>query len=203
MIKRSSKHAVEQILEKNNWSVLDIGCGYAPSKYANVICDTQNLENHYKDKKFVQLKDKRLPFEDKKFDFVIASHVLEHVEDPEFFLNEIQRVSSFGGYIEVPTKLEDNLVFENKNDHVWHMDFDDVDNELIISKRTQIIEPILTVSSIKKLNENFRKSLVIELFWDDKIDYKIESYSVTKNNKVSVLNLLRKYISKRIRIFFN
>ena len=83
------------------------------------------------------------------------------------------------------------------------MDFDDVDNELIISKRTQIIEPILTVSSIKKLNENFRKSLVIELFWDDKIDYKIESYSVTKNNKVSVLNLLRKYISKRIRIFFN
>ena len=53
------------------------------------------------------------------------------------------------------------------------MDFDDVDNELIISKRTQIIEPILTVSSIKKLNENFRKSLVIELFWDDKIDYKI------------------------------
>ena len=110
MIKRSSKHVVEQILEKNNWSVLDIGCGYTPSKYANVICDTQNLEGHYKDKKFVQLKDKRLPFEDKEFDFVIASHVLEHVEDPEFFLNEIQRVSSFGGYIEVPTKLEPEKV---------------------------------------------------------------------------------------------
>ena len=203
MIKRTSLIHINSILKQNqNWNVLDIGCGYSPHPAANTICDVQDLKKNYLDKKFVQLKEKKFPFKDKEFDFVIASHVIEHVEDVDFFIKELQRVAK-KGYIEVPTKLEDNLVFENKNDHVWHMDFDDVDNELIISKRTQIIEPILTVSSIKKLNENFRKSLVIELFWDDKIDYKIESYSVTKNNKVSVLNLLRKYISKRIRIFFN
>ena len=203
MIKRTSLFYINSILKQNqNWNILDIGCGYSPHPAASTICDVQDLKKNYLGKKFVQLKEKKFPFKDKEFDFVIASHVIEHVEDVDFFIKELQRVAK-KGYIEVPTKLEDNLVFENKNDHVWHMDFDDVDNELIISKRTQIIEPILTVSSIKKLNENFRKSLVIELFWEDKIDYKIESYSVTKNNKVSVLNLLRKYISKRIRIFFN
>ena len=202
MIKRSSKHAVEQILEKNNWSVLDIGCGYAPSKYANVICDTQNLENHYKDKKFVQLKDKRLPFEDKKFDFVIASHVLEHVEDPEFFLNEIQRVSSFGGYIEVPTKLEDNLVFENKNDHLWHIDFDDDENKLLISKKINYLEPVLTVSTIKKLNKYFRKSLVIELYWEKAINYSIDKNYIDKFEKFSNFTLFKKFISKKIRSLF-
>ena len=202
MIKRSSKHAVEQILEKNNWSVLDIGCGYTPSKYANVICDTQNLENHYKDKKFVQLKDKRLPFEDKKFDFVIASHVLEHVEDPEFFLNEIQRVSSFGGYIEVPTKLEDNLVFENKNDHLWHIDFDDDENKLLISKKINYLEPVLTVSTIKKLNKYFRKSLVIELYWEKAINFSIDKNYNGKFEKFSRLTLFKKFISKKIRSIF-
>ena len=53
MIKRLSKIKVEQLLEKNNWSVLDIGCGYSANKYANVICDTQDLKSFYKDKKFV------------------------------------------------------------------------------------------------------------------------------------------------------
>ena len=82
------------------------------------------------------------------------------------------------------------------------MDFDDVDNKLIITKRIQIIEPILTVSSIKKFNENFRKSLVIELLWEDKINYRVESHDVTNDNKISILNLVRKYISKKIRTIF-
>jgi hypothetical protein len=70
LIKRFSKIKVEQLLEKNNWSVLDIGCGYSANKYANVICDTQDLKSFYKDKKFVQLSDKILPFKDNEFDFV-------------------------------------------------------------------------------------------------------------------------------------
>ena len=202
MIKRTSLIYINSILNQNqNWNVLDIGCGYSPHPAANTICDVQDLKKNYLDKKFVQLKEKKFPFKDKEFDFVIASHVIEHVEDIDFFIKELQRVAK-KGYIEVPTKLEDNLVFENKNDHVWHMDFDDVDNKLIITKRIQIIEPILTVSSIKKFNENFRKSLVIELLWEDKINYRVESHDVTNDNKISILNLVRKYISKKIRTIF-
>ena len=61
-----------------------------------------------------------MPFKDNEFDYIIASHVVEHVEDISYFLNELSRVGK-RGYIEVPTRLEDNLVFENKKDHIWHL----------------------------------------------------------------------------------
>tara|TARA_B100000003_G_scaffold202214_1_gene211195 strand:- start:19 stop:627 length:609 start_codon:yes stop_codon:yes gene_type:complete len=199
LIKRSSKNSIEHLLEKNNWHVLDIGCGYTANKYANVVCDTQDLKDIYKDKVFIQLREKKLPFKDNEFDFVIASHVLEHVEDPAYFLNEIQRVSSKGGYIEVPTKLEDNLVFENKNDHIWHIDFDDDENKILISKKKNYFEPILTVSTIKKLQKYFRKSLVIELYWEKDISYSIIEKDTDNLEKISRLELLRKFISKKIR----
>ncbi len=202
MIKRSSKKKIDQILEKNNWLVLDVGCGYTANKYANVVCDTQDLKNFYKDKKFIQLTEKKFPFKDKEFDFVIASHVLEHVQDPKYFINEIERVSSKGGYIEVPTKLEDNLVFENKKDHLWHIDYDDDENKILISKKKNYFEPILTVSTIKKLQKYFRKSLVIELYWENEINYSFIDNKNDSIEKISRLSLLRKFISKKIRSFF-
>ena len=201
MIKRTSKQYIENFLSsKPDWNILDIGCGYSANKYANIICDVEDLSTVYKDKKFIKLIDKKLPFKDKEFDFVIASHVMEHVEDVDFFISELQRIAN-KGYIEVPTKLEDNLVFENKNDHIWQIDFDDVKNKLIINKRIQYIEPILTVSSIKKLNELFRKSLVLELQWENSIDYILEKVDINNIKKISIFTLFRKYISKKIRTF--
>ena len=184
LIKRTSKTFIENTLSSNpSWNILDIGCGFGASKYANVICDVQDLSKYYPKKTFLRLIEKKLPFKDKEFDFVIASHVMEHVEDVEFFIKELQRVSK-KGYIELPTMLEDNLVFENKKDHLWHMDFDDVEFQLFISKKIQYFEPILTVSSIKKLNEVFRKSLVLELLWEDNIDYKVNKFIEKKFDKI-------------------
>ena len=202
LIKRTSKTFIEKTLSLNSsWNILDIGCGYGANKYANVICDVQDLSKYYPKKTFLRLIEKKLPFKDKEFDFVIASHVMEHVEDVEFFIKELQRVSK-KGYIELPTMLEDNLVFENKKDHLWHMDFDDVEFQLLISKKIQYFEPILTVSSIKKLNEVFRKSLVLELLWEDNIDYKVNKFIEKKFDKISILNLLKKFFSKRLRMIF-
>ena len=202
MIKRTSKKYIDDLLQKNTtWNILDIGCGYNANKFAKVICDVQDLSNHYQDKKFIKLTEKKLPFKDKEFDFVVASHVMEHVEDVDFFIKELERVSK-KGYIELPSMLEDNLVFENKKDHLWHMDFDDVENKLLISKKVQYFEPVLTVSTIKRLNEVFRTSLVLELFWEDIIDYKINRDKKNNFKKISVLNLLKKYFSKRLRMLF-
>ena len=202
MIKRSSKKFIEETLSSNpNWHILDIGCGYNANKFASVICDVQDLSNYYPNKKFTKLTEKKLPFKNNEFDFVIASHVMEHVEDVEFFIEELRRVSK-KGYIELPTMLEDNLVFENKKDHIWHMDFDDVENKLLISKKIQYFEPVLTVSSAKKLNEIFRKSLLLELLWENSIDYKINKSMDVVFKKISILNLLKKYFSKRIRMIF-
>ena len=83
------------------------------------------------------------------------------------------------------------------------MDFDDVNNKLIITKKIQIFEPILTVSSIQKLHKDFRKSLVLELMWQDKIDYQILTDDKKPINKISIFQLFRKYISKRIRMLFS
>ena len=47
---------------------------------------------------------------------------------------ELERIAS-KGYIELPSRLGDNLVFENKNDHIWWFTYDDVTNQIIASKR--------------------------------------------------------------------
>ena len=202
MIKRTTKKNIQSILKNNKqWNILDIGCGYSANEYATTICDVQDLSNFYKEKNFIKLENNILPFKDNQFDFVIASHVMEHVKDLKFFINELERVSK-KGYIELPTKLEDNLVFENKKEHIWHMDFDDVNLKLLISKKIQFLEPILTVSSIQKLRENFRNSFVLELYWENSIDHEfVETDSNLRNFKL--LTLLRKFISKKIRSVFN
>ena len=199
MIRRSSKKFIDKLLENNkSWNILDIGCGYNAHKNANIVCDIQDLSHYYEDKKFYKLISNILPFKDKEFDFVIASHVIEHVKDVNIFLKELQRVSS-KGYIELPTILEDNLVFENKNDHLWHMEFDDDDKKLIISKKIQFLDPILTVSSAKKFSKYFRQSLVLELLWENSIEFDIVEKNFNENEKISRLSLIRKYFSKLLR----
>ena len=200
MIKRTSKTHIEKTLSKNpEWKILDIGCGFNANKYATIISDIMDLSDHYKDKSFIKITEKKLPFKDKEFDFVIASHVAEHVEDISYFLNELARVGK-RGYIEVPTRLEDNLVFENKKAHIWHLVFDDVNNQINISKKQQYLEPVLSVGTIKKLNEYFRESLVIELSWEDSIKFNLDEDNFKTPFKISTLNLIKKYFSKRIRL---
>ena len=106
MLRRTTINFVNNTLSKNtNWKILDIGCGYSANKYASVIADTQNLSNFYKGKNFIKIDGKQLPFGDKEFDFVIASHVIEHVEDFEFFIKELERIST-RGYIELPSSFQ-------------------------------------------------------------------------------------------------
>ena len=203
MLKRTSIAHVNSILEKNlNWKILDIGCGYRANKNASVIADIQDFSDFYKEKKFVKIEGKNLPFEDKEFDFVIASHVIEHIDNFEFFIKELERISS-KGYIELPSRLGDNLVFENKNDHIWWFCFDDTTNKLIVSKKNQLIDPFITVATAKLFEEIFRESLVIELAWEEKIEYKIDNQIRQENfKKISFFKLFRKYLSKKVRTTF-
>ena len=175
MIKRTTINFVNDTLSKNiNWKILDIGCGYRANKYASVIADVLDLSDFYKEKRFIKINEKKLPFKDKEFDFVLASHVIEHVEDFEFFAKELERIST-KGYIELPSRLGDNLVFENKNDHIWWFSYDDVNNQIIVSKRNQLIGPFITVSMNELFEKMFRESFVLEIAWEEKINYKIDN----------------------------
>lgn len=87
--------------------VLEVGSGGNPYARANVLLDAYEVtrERHWvplvADRPTVLGFVENLPFRDQAFDFVIASHVLEHSTDPARFLGELQRVAR-AGYIEVP-----------------------------------------------------------------------------------------------------
>jgi len=94
--------------------VLEVGSGGNPYFRANVLVDAyeQTSERHWvpliSDRPTVLAFTEKLPFKDKAFDFVIASHVLEHSHDPAAFLAEIQRVAK-AGYIEVPDAFMERI----------------------------------------------------------------------------------------------
>ncbi len=87
--------------------VLEVGSGGNPYPRSNVLLDAyeSTRERHWvpltSDRPTVLGFVENLPFKDKSFDYVIASHVLEHSSDPEKFIAELQRVAK-AGYIEVP-----------------------------------------------------------------------------------------------------
>lgn len=84
--------------------VLDVGSGGHPFIRADVLCDRflldsaerQGQEPAVLDRPLVVADAGRLPFRDGAFDFSYTSHLLEHVDDPEQHLRELQRVSRRG-----------------------------------------------------------------------------------------------------------
>ena len=121
--------------------VLEVGSGGNPYWRANVLCDAlwETSQRHFakliRDRPTVLAFTENLPFKDDSFDFVIASHVLEHSEDPGQFLEEIQRVGK-AGYIEVPDAL-----FERLSTYYMHrLEITDRDGTLIIRKKRDYIQ---------------------------------------------------------------
>lgn len=97
-----------------NALVLEVGSGGNPYVRANVLLDAyeDTRERHWAplvaDRPMVLGFVENLPFRDGAFDFVIASHVLEHSVHPERFLAELQRVAR-AGYIEVPDAFMERI----------------------------------------------------------------------------------------------
>jgi SAM-dependent methyltransferase len=121
--------------------VLEVGSGASPYFRANVLCDAyeETQERFFTplvhDRPTILAFVEQLPFKDDSFDFVIASHVLEHSADPERFINEIQRVGR-AGYIEVPDALMERLTH-----YGFHrLEITDKDGELIIRKKRNYIQ---------------------------------------------------------------
>lgn len=121
--------------------VLEVGSGGNPYFRSNVLIDAylDTRERHYakliSDRPIVLGFVENLPFRDDAFDFVIASHVLEHSKDPEKFLSEIQRVGK-AGYIEVP-----DAFFERLATYLDHrLEITDVNDELVIRKKQNYIQ---------------------------------------------------------------
>jgi SAM-dependent methyltransferase len=61
------------------------------------------LQNPFVDAAKVIRNGERLPYEDDRFDIVVARHVFEHIEAPEFAAQELLRVVKPGGIIAATT----------------------------------------------------------------------------------------------------
>lgn len=97
--------------------VLEIGSGNRPRKRSDILCDKFIADNTERSGGDALVIDKRpfviadglaLPFKDKSFDYVITSHILEHVDDPHKFVSELTRVAK-KGYIETPSELGEKI----------------------------------------------------------------------------------------------
>lgn len=105
--------------------VLEIGSGDNPNPRSDILCDRYIRSDHERaggfririDRPMVVADGMRLPFADKTFDYVIASHIFEHMDDPAGFAREIMRVGK-AGYIEVPSALSERVF--GWNFHHWY-----------------------------------------------------------------------------------
>ena len=101
--------------------VLEVGPGGNPFHRSDVLLEKKfNKHEQFEqrggtpelktNKTIVYYSGLSFPFKSDEFDYVICSHVIEHVEEEEipFFLSELQRVAK-RGYIEFPTAYYDYL----------------------------------------------------------------------------------------------
>ncbi|MDX2470599.1 MAG: class I SAM-dependent methyltransferase [SAR324 cluster bacterium] len=107
--------------------VLEVGPGGSPYFRADVLLEKvfDGKEAHVQrglapelktNKEVIFYETKEFPFNDNEFDYVICSHVLEHIpsEDFAFFTSELQRVAK-RGYIEFPTFYYDYIYSFDKH----------------------------------------------------------------------------------------
>lgn len=181
MVRRTRREEMYKLLEENKeWNIVDIASSNAGWKYADVFVDIVDYSNYYKqkyngEKKFIQGDVETNLFRDKEFDFVIASHILEHVNDPNTFINELVRIGK-RGYIEVPTPLWDNLATgpkQTKYGHKWWVTFDDVDNHIVINKKINVVNLLLSPKEHNKHMVFFRDTIVTQLYWEDNVEIKM------------------------------
>lgn len=181
--------------------VLEIGSGDRPFPRSDILCDRFLASTNHRlaqshiviDRPFVVADAEALPFRDKSVDYVIASHLLEHLDHPDKFLAEIERVGK-RGYLAFPAPLAERL-FANKS-HRWYCNL--IAKKITLIKKTSARRDHLTLNKkqliYQKLLEN-QEVTSFELEWSntiasciyqrepklfiEKLDKKIATYSQT------------------------
>lgn len=120
--------------------MLEIGSGNNPNPRSDVLCDRYIHDNSQRAGEFAAVIDRpmvvadgyRLPFKNKSFDYVICSHILEHMKNPTMFLKEVTRVGR-AGYVEVPSAISERIF--GWDFHVWYCE--KKGNTLVLRKKNE------------------------------------------------------------------
>jgi SAM-dependent methyltransferase len=159
--------------------VLDVGSGDKPHWRADVLLDRYVFDEYggqrsgrsgaRVDRPLFAADAADMPFVDHAFDYVVCSHVLEHVEHPDAVIAELTRVAR-AGYIEVPEAASAKIV--DFPSHLWWVTLDH--DVLVFTAKTAAyfdadIDRYLTASGMRQpladLLDTHLDHRVIELSW--------------------------------------
>lgn len=204
-----------------NYKVLDVGGGHNPHPRANIIVEKYDDSNnshrggnvyHRKDQELIFADGQSMPFKDNEFDYVISCHVMEHVDDPAAFMDELSRVGK-RGYIEVPSLLGEWLV--PKEAHTWVSL--EIDNKIVVMRKADIGLSHITCDFGELFLHHLRKNslayqlllatepnlLSVRVEWKDKIDYIVnptDEYMRSHFTKAWTQEYLDKAFSKKGKV---
>ncbi len=178
----------------NDALVVDIGSGDKPFWRADVFVDKLSLGNVQRASKFNTIHDMgmfvdsdvaRMPFRDKTFDFSFASHLLEHVKDPDKVIKEITRISK-GGYIEVPNGLLETI--RPFDSHLWFVYQEG--KKIVFVRKGKRLHEVLTKNGFKYDSLlNTIPQPFIRLYWSKTIAYEIiDNYKENEKFKSKIGN---------------
>ena len=168
--------------------VLDVGSGDKPHWRADVLLD-RFIGDEYSgqrsggsrariDRPLFDADAADMPFADGAFDFVICSHVLEHVERPDAVIRELVRVAR-AGYIEVPEAASAKIV--DFPSHLWWVTLQS--GVLVFTAKSAPffdadIDRYLTASGMRQpvadLLDRHLDHRIIELPWTATVAYRVE-----------------------------
>jgi len=167
--------------------VLDVGSGDKPHWRADVLLDRYLTEAHGGQRSgsssvsithpMFDADAADMPFADHVFDFVVCSHMLEHVTDPAAVIGELMRVAK-AGYIEVPEAASAKIV--DFPSHLWWCEL--VDGVLVFTAKSQPffdadIDAYLTNSGLReplaKMLDADLVHRVVSLRWTGTIPFEV------------------------------
>lgn len=160
--------------------VLEVGSGDNPHPRSNILLDKLLVDSSEREAERGLVVDKPLiigdvevlPFADGSFDYIIASHVLEHSRDPKAFLNELSRVGR-RGYIETPLPLRERVF--DWSFHRWYILCKE--DKVVLVKKTSNSKRYYAGMAARWRKELYhlerRKLLDMKFEWEGKIEYQI------------------------------
>jgi len=205
--------------------VLEVGSGGSPYFRANILCDAylntgeRGFVPLVSDRPTVLAFVENLPFKDSSFDFLIASHVLEHSMDPDKFLSEIQRVAK-AGYIEVPDAFMERLT----NYKAHRLEISEENNCLMIRKKTASTVDIDLEHLFGKAKEIFPNWLTkfpfhfhVRYYWNRqtggiihkilnpeyKFDWQYQDSESTQKANINLKIKIKQFVLKIFRVIFS
>ena len=168
--------------------VLDVGSGDKPHWRADVLLDRYVDAAHGGQRSgraaaritrpMFDADAAAMPFADRVFDYVICSHVLEHVPDPAAVVAEMTRVGR-AGYIEVPEAASAKIL--DFPSHLWWCRLDG-STLVFTAKHARAFDPEIAgyiersgvERELERLLDRAFDYRVVSLRWEDNVDVRVE-----------------------------